>query len=158
MVAAVLHVDGLVDALHDDDVLDGRRGRERGVDVGLEHRRRAAAEAAVGGDDHLALGVVDAVDERVGAEAAEHHRVRRADAGAGQHRDRQLGDHRHVDADAVALGDAEALEDVGEALHLGVQVGVGDGAGVARLALPVVRDLVAPTGERRGGRRRCGRR
>ena len=69
-----------------------------------------------------------------------------ADAGAGQHGDRQLGDHRHVDADAVALGDAEGLEDVGEPLHLVEQVGVGDRAGVAGLALPVVRDLVAAAG------------
>src|SRR5690606_8097695 len=108
------------------DVLDGGRGGEGDVDVGLEHRRGAAPEAAVGGEHDLALGVVDAVDQRVGAEAAEHHRVGRADAGAGQHGDGQLGDHRHVDADAVALGDAQALQHVGEALHVAVEVGVGD--------------------------------
>ena len=85
-------------------------------------------------------------DERVGREPAEHDRVGRADAGAGQQGHRQLGDHRHVDGDPVALLDAEALEHVGEALHLGEQVGVGDGAGVARLALPVERDPVAPAG------------
>jgi hypothetical protein len=33
--------------------------------------------------------------------------------------------------DPVALLDAEALQHVGEALHLVEQVGVGDGAGVA---------------------------
>ena len=58
----------------------------------------------------------------------------------------QLGDHRHVDADAVALGHAEPLQHVGEPLHVGEEVGVGDRAGVARLALPVVRDLVAAAG------------
>ena len=78
--------------------------------------------------------------------AAEHDRVRRADAGAREHRDRQLRDHRHVDVDAVALLDPERLERVGEALHLVEQLGIGDGAGVARLALPVVRDLVALAG------------
>jgi hypothetical protein len=57
---------------------------------------------------------------------------------AGQHGDRQLRDHRHVDGDRVPLGDAESLEHVGEALHLVEQVGVGDGPAVARLALPVV--------------------
>jgi hypothetical protein len=77
-------------------------------------------------------------------EAAEDHRVGRADAGAGEHGHRSLGDHRQVDVDPVALRNAEALERVGEALHLVEQVGVGDGAGVARLALPVERDLVAP--------------
>ena len=69
-----------------------------------------------------------------------------ADASAGEHGDRQLGDHRHVDGDAVALRDAEPLEDVGEPLHVAVQVGVGDRAGVAGLALPVVGDLVAVAG------------
>src|SRR5947207_3028228 len=56
----------------------------------------------------------------------------------------QLGDHRHVDGDPVALLDAEAPEGVGEALHLGQEVGVGDRPGVAGLALPVEGDLVAP--------------
>ena len=58
----------------------------------------------------------------------------------------QLGDHRHVEVDAVALAHAEALEHVGEPLHVGEEVGVGDGAGVAGLALPVVGDPVAVAG------------
>ena len=70
----------------------------------------------------------------------------RADAGARQQGGGQLGDHRHVDGDAVALLHAEALERVGQLLHLGEEVGVGDGAGVAGLALPVVRDPVAVAG------------
>ncbi len=57
---------------------------------------------------HLGPGVVDADGELVGGEAAEHHRVHGADARAGQHRDHGLGDHRHVDDDPVALGDAES--------------------------------------------------
>ena len=78
-----------------------------------------------------------------GAEPAEHHAVRGADARAGQHRHRGLGDHRQVDVDPVAALHAEALQRVGEALHLVEQLGVGDRAGVARLALPVEGDLVA---------------
>ena len=65
---------------------------------------------------------------------------------AGEHRDRQLGDHRHVDGDPVALAHAERAEGVGEAADLVQQLGVGDRAGVARLALPVVGDLVAQAG------------
>ena len=53
------------------------------------------------------------------------------------------------------LRDAEALQHVGEALHLVEQLGVGDRAGVAGLALPVERDLVAVAGRRRGGRGSC---
>ena len=45
--------------------------------------------------------------ERLGGEAAEDDGVRRADAGAGQHGDGQLGHHAHVDGDAVALFHAE---------------------------------------------------
>ena len=124
-------------------VIDGVSA-ERDVRRRLEQRGLAPAPAAVGGDEHLRLGVVDAVGQRVGREPAEHDRVGGADPGAGQQGHRQLGDHRHVDGDPVALLDAEALQRVGEALHLGQQVGVGDRAGVARLALPVERDLVAP--------------
>ena len=58
----------------------------------------------------------------VGGEAAEDDRVRGADARAGEHRDGQLGDHRHVDGDAVAGLDAERLERVGEAADLGVEL------------------------------------
>ena len=39
-----------------------------------------------------------------GGEAAEHHRVDGAEAGAGQHGDDRLGHHRHVDHDPVARG------------------------------------------------------
>ena len=66
-----------------------------------------------------------------------------------------LGDHRQVDVDAVALVDAEALERVGEALHLAVQVGVGERAGVAGLALEEDGHLVAVAGRRRGDRGSC---
>ena len=72
--------------------------------------------------------------------------MRRADAGAGQHRDRQLRDHRHVDGDPVALLHAEPAQRVREAADLLEQLAVGDRARVARLALPVVGDAVAEAG------------
>jgi hypothetical protein len=46
----------------------------------------------------------------------------RADAHAGQHRERRLRNHRHVDQDTIALLDALRLQDGGHALHLGVQL------------------------------------
>ena len=58
----------------------------------------AAAVAAVGGDEQPRLRVVDAIAQRLGAEAAEHDAVDGADARAGEHRDRQLGNQRQVDA------------------------------------------------------------
>ena len=119
------------------------RGFERVVDRRLERRGLAAAPAAVGGDDELGLRVVDPAAQRLGREAAEDHRVRRADPGAGQHRDRQLGDHRHVDRDAIAGLDAELEQRIGGLAHLALEVGVGDRPGVAGLADPVIGDLVA---------------
>jgi hypothetical protein len=69
--------------------------------------------------------------------------VNRADPRDGEHRGNRLGDHRHIDGDPVALADPEALEDVGQALDLVGQLGVGDAARVAGLSLPQQRDPVA---------------
>ena len=77
--------------------------------------------------------VVDARGEARRGEAAEHHRVDRADARAGEHREHRLGDHRHVDQHAVALAHALRLEHRGEAVHLGVQLAVR----VAAVCCPV---------------------
>ncbi len=50
-----------------------------------------------------------------------------------------------VDGDAIALGHAQALEDVGEPADLGVELGIGDRPPVSRLRLPVVGDPLAPS-------------
>ena len=116
---------------------------QRGVDCRLERAGRTAPVAAVGGDDDPRVGILDAALQSIGREAAEDHGVRRTQPGAGQHRDGGLRDHRHVDGDPVALADAELGEGVRGLADRSVQVGVGDRAGVARLALPVDGDLVA---------------
>jgi len=104
-----------------------------------------AAVQAVAGEHHAALGVLYAVGDALGAEAGEDHRVDGADARAGQHGDGELGDHGHVDADAVALLGAVALEHVGVLAHLFVQlaVGVADEAFAGIVRLPDQRELVA---------------
>ena len=67
MVAAVDHGDLGAAAVDDHDVLDGGGADiEGGVDVGLEHRGFTASIAGVGGDDQAGIGVVAAVDDRVG--------------------------------------------------------------------------------------------
>ena len=114
------------------------------VDGGLERRRGAASVAAVGGDDHLGVAVLEPAGQRVGGEPAEHHGVRGAEARAGEHRDHGLGDHRHVDRDPVTGLDAELDQRVGGLAHLVLELGVGDVAGVVLgLADPVEGDLVA---------------
>ena len=62
--------------------------------------------------------------------------MHRADPRAGQHRDHGLRHHRHIEDDAVALGDAEILHNGGERLHLMQHLGVGqfgDAAGQRRI-------------------------
>ncbi len=147
VIAALLHVHRhrrALQPLDDDHVLDRRRALERHVGHLLERHHLAAAPAAVGGDEQRGLRVVDAVAQRLGAEAAEHHRVHRADARARQHGDRQLGHERQVERHAVALLHAQRLEDVGELADLPVEVEVGERPAVARLAFPDDRGLVAP--------------
>ncbi|VTL98130.1 Uncharacterised protein [Pseudomonas aeruginosa] len=104
----------------------------------------AAAHALVGGDHGAAVGIEDAVAQRVRRKAAEHHRVHRADAGAGEHGVGGLGNHRHVDADPVALLHPAALQHVGQAADVVVQLAVGDMRGFAGIvAFPDDGDLLA---------------
>ena len=85
--------------------------------------------------------------QRLGAEPAEHDRVNRADARAGEHDDGQFGNHRQINRDAVAFLDAERFQHVGELADLLVQLRVGEFYDVVfRLALPEEGDLVARLG------------
>ena len=58
--------------------------------------------------------------------AAEHDRMDRAQTRAGQHRHQRLGDHGHVDDDAVALGDALGRQPTGKTCDLLLQLGKAD--------------------------------
>jgi hypothetical protein len=106
----------------------------------------ALAPPAVDGDQRLGVRDLHPLPDGLGGEPAEHHVVRRADPGAGEHRDDDLGDHGQVDADDVALAHAQLLECVREPLHVDVQLGVGDRALLALLAGPVTGDAAAVTG------------
>ena len=119
---------------------------QRSIHIRLQRRGRASAITGIGGDDHLGFGVFATVDNSIGRKPAEDDRVRRPDASASQHRHWQLGDHRHIYSHPVARCHAEAKEHIGELLHIGKQVGVGDGASVARLAFPEIRHPAAQPG------------
>ena len=58
--------------------------------------------------------------------ASEHHGVDQADPSTGQHGDRRLGHHRHVNDDPVSLSSALALENTGKARHLIEQVAIAE--------------------------------
>ena len=62
----------------------------------------AVAMIAVSVDEHAAAGIGGAQAARFSAESAEDHGMNHAEARAGQHGDGQLGNHRHVNGDAVA--------------------------------------------------------
>ena len=159
VVAPFLDVHGRVrtlprmEPLHDDNVPDRGRACQRLVGHLLERHDRAAAPSAVGGDQQIALRVVDAIAERLGAEPAEHDRVRRADPRARQHRDRELGNERQVDRDAIAALDAERLQHVRELTDLTIEIEVRQRAAIARLAFPDERRLVAARARGRDDRR-----
>jgi hypothetical protein len=71
---------------------------------------------AAGSRDHQNRPcIVDALGELVRREAAEDHRVHRADACTGEHRHDRLGHHRHVDHDAIAAVYALCRERPGQA-------------------------------------------
>src|SRR3546814_20359654 len=75
----------------------------------------AAAQPFVGADHPVARAILDPPGYRVGGKTAEDDDVHRADARAGEHRDRTPGDHRHIDGDEVAPLDAHFPERVREA-------------------------------------------
>ena len=111
-------------------------------------RRRTTTLRTSGhlGQDHAAVGVEHAVGDGLGREPAEDDRVDRPNARAGQHRDRDLGRHAHVDGDAVTLLDAEGAQHIGAAGGFVAELGEGQGAGFAWLALPDERRARAPAG------------
>ena len=138
--------------LKHEHVLDRRRLGERLIGDVLQVDDRAAPPRAVGSDEHLRLGVIDAILQRLRSETAENHGVRRTDARAREHRGNRLGHHAHVDRDAVTLFDTQLAQQIRDAAGFVEQLSVRDRAGVAGLAFPVVRDLA-----RRGRRARVGR-
>ncbi len=138
----VVQVDRLSDPVEDDDLLHRRRALQGVMHVVQQRHHRALPPATVGGDQHLRARVVHAITERFGREAAEHHRVHRADPRARQHGHRRLGNQRQVDRHPVALLHAERLEPVREAADLGVQLTVRQRPPIPRLALEDEGDLV----------------
>jgi hypothetical protein len=148
LVAAGHHVAGTAGALEDDDGLD-RLAAAHGdavVDRGLQRNVLAAAALLVGGDHGNRAGILDALLHALGGEAAEHHRVDRADAGAGLHGDHAFDRHRHVDQDAVALLDALRTQRIGELRNTAQQFLVGHLADLAAVGFENDGDLVAEAG------------
>ena len=144
VVAVGGHPDLAAGAANDDDLLHAGRLGKALVDRDLERDFLAAPPTAISCDHDLRLSIVVAVGHRICREPAEDDGVRRPNAGTGEHRDRQLGDHRHVERDAVAGLDAQPNQHVGELADLAMQVLIGQHASVAGLPFPDDRRLVLP--------------
>src|SRR5271166_2983766 len=130
-------------ASHDQALLYRGTILERAIDTALELDLLAAAPSAIGGDAKDRFGVVDAIAQGLGGESAEDDRMDRADARAGEHRDHCFGNQRHVDRNAVAGFNSETLEGVTTLTDLVGEHLIGQHPGVARLAFPDKRRLVA---------------
>ena len=145
-VTSLAHLAGRPGVRQHDDRLELVELLRLRIDGRLERHHRPLAHRAVGGYQRLRAGEAELLAHRLCREAVEHDVVRRANSRAGQHRDRDLRNHRQVDANDVALADAPRLEYVGEPLDFTQQVGVGDSALLASLAAPVERDAIAEAG------------
>ncbi len=142
-VATGVHLDLVADALEHEHFLDRLALLQRLIDILFELYDLPSTPSAVRGDTDLRFGVVDPIGQRLRREAAEHHRMNRADSRAREHRDRRLRHQRHIDRDAVAVLHAEALERVGASTDFVGEHLIGQHARVAGLALPNQRGLVA---------------
>ena len=78
--------------------------------------------------DRITFGFASSmrVASSFGGEAAEHHRMDRADAGAGEHADHRLRDHRHVEDDPVALATPRSWSTAPRVATSSLQLRIGD--------------------------------
>jgi len=134
-VAARGHRNFLLGALYDKYARDLGRAKQCLVDIAFDGELGAAPVSAVGRDDYFRSAIVDPFLERFGAESAEDHAMRRADASASQHGDDRLGNHGQVNHDAVARFDAVLLQHIGHEADLTMELLVGEGEHIARFSL-----------------------
>src|SRR5207245_7582033 len=117
VIAAGLEMDGRACALINNDMLYRRAGLECLFNCGEQLDLGTSTIGTVLRDDGYGLGIVDAIDESVRGESAEDNRVWSSNPCAGEHCDRKLRSHAHVNRDSVALLYAERLQHIGELLH-----------------------------------------
>ena len=135
-------------ALDDENGFDRGTMGERRIDIGLQGHSLTTAQPFVGGDDQAGVAVANAAGEAVGRESAEHDRMDRADAGAGQHGEGGFGDHRQIERHPVAATDPLCFQHIGEAADFLVELCIGDDPAFTRIiAFPDDRGLVAALGQ-----------
>jgi hypothetical protein len=135
-VSARLHLRlVLTPAVHDDvrDML--AMPGHRLVDDPLEGYVLSLSEGQVGTEQRLCSGHLDSIAESARPEAREDRDVDGADPETGEHEDDRFAAGGHVDAQAVALADAQAAQRGGGAAHLVLQLRVREHCLVAAFVL-----------------------
>ena len=117
---------------------------ERGVDDLLQARELPFPEGDVRGEHGPRAARLDAVPERLRAEAGEDDGVDRPDPDGGEQEHDRLRAGRHVDRDAVALLDAEPAQRGGDPLHLVEELAVREDAALAALVRVDERGVPCP--------------
>src|SRR5690625_6519391 len=79
-VAALAHLHIPAGIPHDENFLDAGAALNGAIRVRFERNGSSGAPTFIGGNDECRLAVGNAIDERVGREASENHRVHRPDA------------------------------------------------------------------------------
>jgi len=83
------------------------------IDILLQRYGFAASQAFIGGNQDRGLAVCDTTSQRVRGEATKYNRVNSPDSCTGQHRYSSLGDHRHIQCNAVPAPGTQTLQYVG---------------------------------------------
>ena len=107
---------------------------------------RAPSIPTIGGNQQLALRVIDTIAKRIRTESTEHDAVWCADARTREHRDRQFGNERHVNGDAITFLDTERSQNVRERTDLTIKIEVSQRPAIAGLTFPDDGGLVAARG------------
>jgi hypothetical protein len=119
-IAALGHLAALAGVPDHEDRLDRLDRADLFVHLLLDRRRLALAPRPVDRDQRLRVRELHPLLDGVRREAPEDDVVGGTDPRAGEHRDRQLGNHRQVDADHVTLADPSGPQRVREPLHVAV--------------------------------------
>jgi len=125
-IAAMVPIGFAAGALHHQTGMHIRTVLQCRIGISFQCYCFAAAHALVGGDQDAGISIQQAVFQCFRREAAKHHRMHRANPGAGQHGVGSLGNHRHVDADSIAFFHATGFQHIGKFADLLVQFAVAD--------------------------------
>ncbi len=142
-VAAGLHPDFVAGAANDQAVLDRLTLFQCLVGIWFERNDLAGPQDRVGSHQDTGLTILNTVLQADRGKTGKDHRMDRADAGAGQQDNGQLGDHRQVDRYPVALFHPHLFQDIGTTTHFFIQLAIGKPAYfLIRLSLPDDRRFV----------------